>query len=47
MFGAAPLGKIRVQESLRVLGEYSILDMFSSKYADGDFEGAEVLFSSI
>lgn len=47
MFGAPPLGKVRVQENLRIGGEYSILDIFSSKYLDGDFEGADVLFSSI
>lgn len=45
MFEAAPLGKVRVQEILG--GEYSVLDIFNSKYLDGDFEGAEVLFSSI
>lgn len=40
---ASPLRKVRVQENLRSRDENSILDLFSSKYPDGDFEAEEVL----
>lgn len=44
---ASPLRKVRVQENLRSRDENSILDAFSSKYPDGDFEVEEVLVINI